>query len=115
MHFGSSRQRLMAVMLPYLWTASCAASATCAKLTSLESSSASRVPLLRVERVALKCIATETFAVLKRQQEEPMSKHDSVTKRNRRPKSAKRVDYTARTMAAVRQLEQAAKLKVKAA
>jgi len=44
-----------------------------------------------------------------------MSKHDSVTKRNRRTKSAKRVDYTARTMAAVRQLEQAAKLKVKAA
>jgi hypothetical protein len=44
-----------------------------------------------------------------------MSKHDSVTKRNRRPKSGKRVDYTARTMAAVKQLEQAAKLKVKAA
>jgi hypothetical protein len=45
--------------------------------------------------------------------EETMSKHDSVTKRNRRPKSGKRVDCTARTMAAVKQLEQAAKLKVK--
>ena len=43
-----------------------------------------------------------------------MSKHDSVTKRNRRPKSGKRVDCTARTMAAVKQLEQAVKLKVKA-
>ncbi len=31
-----------------------------------------------------------------------MSKHDSVTKRNRRPKSDRRVDYTARTMAAER-------------
>ncbi len=40
-----------------------------------------------------------------------MSKHDSVTKRNRRPKSSKRVDYTARTMAALKQLEQAAKLR----
>ncbi|HLM80620.1 MAG TPA: hypothetical protein VK302_08300 [Terriglobales bacterium] len=44
-----------------------------------------------------------------------MSKHDSVTKRHRRPMSGKRADYTARTMAAVKQLEQAAKLKVKAA
>ena len=35
-----------------------------------------------------------------------MSKHDSVTKRNRRPKSGKRADCTARTMAAVKQLEQ---------
>src|SRR5258707_2053099 len=42
-----------------------------------------------------------------------MSKHNSVTKRNRRPKSDKRADYTARTMAAVKELEQAAKLKVK--
>jgi hypothetical protein len=42
-----------------------------------------------------------------------MSKHDSVTKRNRRPKSAKRKDYTARTMVAVRQLEEAAKLRMK--
>ena len=55
--------------------------------------------------------ALETLEVLKQQQEKPMSKHDSVTKRNRRPKSDKRVDYTARTMAAVKQLEQAAKLK----
>jgi hypothetical protein len=53
----------------------------------------------------------ETFEVLKQQQEKSLSKHDSVTKRNRRPKSGKRVDYTARTMAAVKQLEQAAKLK----
>jgi hypothetical protein len=42
-----------------------------------------------------------------------MSKHDSVTKRNRRPKSGKRIDYTSRTMAAVRQLEEATKLKMK--
>jgi hypothetical protein len=60
---------------------------------------------------ALKYIATETFKVLKQQQEKAMSKHDSVTKRNRRPKSDKRVDYTARTMAAVKKLEQAAKLR----
>src|ERR1039458_6871843 len=39
-----------------------------------------------------------------------MSKHDSVTKRHRRPRSGKRVDYTARTMAAVKQLQQAAQL-----
>ena len=49
----------------------------------------------------------------KQQQEEPMSKQHSATKRHRRPKSEKRTDYTARTMAAVKQLEQAAKLKVK--
>ncbi len=42
-----------------------------------------------------------------------MSKHNSVTKRHRRPRSGKRVDYTARTMAAVKELEQPAKLKVK--
>ena len=42
-----------------------------------------------------------------------MSKHYSVTKRNRRPKSDKRSDYTARTMAAVKELERAAKLKGK--
>jgi hypothetical protein len=40
-----------------------------------------------------------------------VSKHDSVTKRKRRPKSDKRVDYTARTMAALKQLAQAAKVK----
>jgi hypothetical protein len=34
---------------------------------------------------------------------------------SRRPMSGKRADYTARTMAAVKQLEQAAELKVKAA
>ena len=38
-----------------------------------------------------------------------MSKHDSATKRKRRPKSDKRVDYTASTMAAVKKLELAAK------
>jgi len=42
-----------------------------------------------------------------------MSKHDSVTKRNRRPKSDRRVDYAARTMAAVKKLERAAKIRVK--
>jgi hypothetical protein len=39
-----------------------------------------------------------------------VSKHDSVTKRKRRPKSDKRVDYTARTMATLRELTKAAKL-----
>ena len=42
-----------------------------------------------------------------------MSKQHSATKRHRRPKSGKRADYTARTMAAVKELEQAAKLKAK--
>lgn len=44
-----------------------------------------------------------------------MSKHDSTTKRHRRPKSGKRVDYTARTMAALKKLEAAAKLRSKPA
>ncbi len=39
-----------------------------------------------------------------------MSKHDSVTKRKRRPKSDKRVDYTAGTMAVIKQHSEAAKL-----
>jgi hypothetical protein len=39
-----------------------------------------------------------------------MSKHDSVTKRKRRPKSDKRVDYTSRTMAILKQLSEAAKV-----
>ena len=38
-----------------------------------------------------------------------MSKHDTATKRNRRPKSGKRLDYTASTMAALKQLAQKAK------
>jgi hypothetical protein len=38
-----------------------------------------------------------------------MSKHDTPTKPHRRPKSGKRVDYTARTMAALKELKQAAK------
>jgi hypothetical protein len=50
---------------------------------------------------------------LNRQHEEPMSNQHSVTKRHRRPKSEKRADYSARTMAAVKLLEQAAKLKAK--
>ena len=40
-----------------------------------------------------------------------MSKHDSVTKRKRRPKSDKRVDYTAGTMASIKQHSEAAKLR----
>jgi hypothetical protein len=40
-----------------------------------------------------------------------VSKHDSVTKRKRRPKSDKRVDYTAQTMALIKQHSEAAKLK----
>jgi hypothetical protein len=43
------------------------------------------------------------------QARKPMSKHDTVTKRKRRPKSEKRVDYTARTMAVLKRLSQAAK------
>jgi hypothetical protein len=42
-----------------------------------------------------------------------MGKHDTVTKRHRRPKSAKRIDYTATTMAALKKLEEAEKLKTK--
>jgi hypothetical protein len=37
-----------------------------------------------------------------------VSKHDSVTKRKRRPKSDKRMDYTARTMAAIKEHSEAA-------
>jgi hypothetical protein len=44
-----------------------------------------------------------------------MSKHDTATKRHRRPKSAKRIDYTARTMAALKKLEEAANKKSKTA
>jgi hypothetical protein len=39
-----------------------------------------------------------------------MSKHDTPTNPHLRPKSAKRVDYTARTMAALKELKQAAKV-----
>lgn len=44
-----------------------------------------------------------------------MSKHDTATKRHRRPKSSKRIDYTARTMAALKKLKEAAKQKTKTA
>ncbi len=40
-----------------------------------------------------------------------MSNQHSVTKRHRRQKSVKRVDYSAQTMAAVKQLELAESLK----
>ena len=40
-----------------------------------------------------------------------MSKHNSVTKQKRRPKSGKRIDYTARTMAVLKQLSRAAESK----
>jgi hypothetical protein len=39
-----------------------------------------------------------------------VSKHDSVTKRKRRPKSDKRLDSTARTMALIKQHSLAEKL-----
>jgi hypothetical protein len=52
----------------------------------------------------------EVLKLGKQQQEKPVSKHDSVTKRKRRPKSDKRIDYTARTMAVVKRLSQAAKV-----
>jgi hypothetical protein len=63
--------------------------------------------------VARHNIVLHSMVLCKQKPEEPMAKHDSVTKRHRRPKSAKRADYTARTMAAIKELEQAAKLKVK--
>jgi hypothetical protein len=44
-----------------------------------------------------------------------MSKHDTPTKRHRRPKSGKRIDSTARTMAALKALEKAEKLRTKPA
>jgi|HubBroStandDraft_5_1064220.scaffolds.fasta_scaffold02424_9 hypothetical protein len=44
-----------------------------------------------------------------------MSKHDEPTKRHRRPKSGKRKDYTAQTMAALRELKKADKQKTKTA
>jgi hypothetical protein len=75
----------------------------CAKVTILRAASRLEWQLTR-----------RSFEVLKQrkqQQEKPMSKHDSVTKRKRRPKSDKRVDYTARTMAMVKQLSEAAKVK----
>jgi hypothetical protein len=61
--------------------------------------------------------ATDAVFVIQKgkQQEKPMSKHDTPTKPHRRPKSKKRIDYSARTMAALRELEQAAKLRIKAA
>ena len=42
-----------------------------------------------------------------------MSNNHSVTKRHRRPKSVKRTDHTATTMAAIKKLELAAKPKAK--
>ncbi len=42
-----------------------------------------------------------------------MANRHSVTKRNRRQKSAKRVNYSAQTTAALKRLEEAAKPKVK--
>jgi hypothetical protein len=74
--------------------------ANCAKVTILENGFETRMSFCR----------GALFKVLKQQQEKPVSKHDSVTKRKRRPKSDRRVDYTARTMAVVKQLSQAAKV-----
>jgi hypothetical protein len=74
-------------------------SLACAKVTIL----------MAVSRLEWVLAAERPFEVLKQQREKPMSKHDSVTKRKRRPKSDKRVDYTARTMAIVKQLSEAAK------
>jgi hypothetical protein len=48
---------------------------------------------------------------IREKQEKLMSKHNSVTKQKRRPKSDKRIDYTARTMAVLKQLSQAAENK----
>jgi hypothetical protein len=72
----------------------------CAVVTILEGGFEIRVTL-----------AVETSSY---KQEKPVSKHDVPTKRKRRPKSDKRVDYTARTMAAIRQHSEAAKLNLRA-
>jgi hypothetical protein len=74
-----------------------------------ESPVCAKVTILRAASRLDWALGAETFEVLKQPQEKPMSKHDSVTKRKRRPKSDKRVDYTARTMAIVKQLSEAAK------
>jgi hypothetical protein len=44
-----------------------------------------------------------------------MSKHDNLTKRNRRPKSGKRIDYTKGTMAEIKKHAEPAKLRESAA
>jgi hypothetical protein len=67
--------------------------------------------LLRAVRDYSGLLPQSPFDVLKQQREKPMSKHDLVTKRKRRPKSDRRVDYTSRTMAALKELAQAAKLR----
>jgi hypothetical protein len=68
---------------------------------------------LRIPRRPRHSHSTKRATVNKR--EETMSKHDEPTKRHRRPKSGKRIDYTARTMAALRELEKAEKQKTKTA
>jgi hypothetical protein len=68
---------------------------TCAKMTILEEGFETRLGTCHIRP----------------QREKPMSKHDTATKRHRRPKSAKRVDYTARTMAALKQLAHKAKVR----
>jgi hypothetical protein len=75
------------------------AAQVCAKVTILGNSFQTKVNFCR-----------RTFYVMRQQWEKPMSKHDSVTKRKRRPKSDKRVDYTSRTMAVIKQHSEAAKL-----
>jgi hypothetical protein len=71
--------------------------AACAKVTILGGGSGTTVAL-------------PNRPVFSQQWEKSMSKHDSVTKRKRRPKSDKRVDYTARTMAIIKEHSEAAKL-----
>jgi hypothetical protein len=75
----------------------------CAKLTILKSAFEVRVGCCEGR-------PAEAFAELNLQREKPMSKHDKLTKRNRRPKSAKRIDYTRGTMAELKKLAEAAKL-----
>jgi hypothetical protein len=55
------------------------------------------------------------MVVLSLQREKPMSKHDNLTKRNRRPKSGKRIDYTKGTMAEIKKHAEPAKLRESAA
>ncbi len=73
--------------------------AACAKVTILKGCSETRVGFCRRDLLRMK-----------QQEEKRMSKHDSVTKRKRRPKSDKRVDYTARTMAIIKEHSEAAKM-----
>lgn len=87
---------------------------TWSELNSLALSYGAKVASSDVQGPVLGFSLAEAFEVyLGRKKENPMSKKHTLTKRHRRPKSGKRIDPTARTMAAVKELELAANLKAK--